>query len=162
MKNFSQYKNLVMVIAIIVAFTWTFKTIIFHYNTKWQALEAKKAALDRGKTLIERWLQLNGEYDAISRNFFKKDPALFKRFVEDKAQFSDVVVNSISPTRAEDSLVVTITMNLKTSSSYRGFLSFIKSLEEKNIEIDRLFLKRGADGKAIEEDLILKSFIIKE
>jgi hypothetical protein len=151
-----------MVIAIIAAFAWSVKTMYAHYDTKWKELEAKKAAFERGKTLIARWQEMDGEYDLIARNFFRKDPALFKRYVEDEARAAGVTINSLSPTRTEDSIIVTILMNLKTSSSYRGFLSFITSLEEKNIGIERVFVTKSPDGKTINEDLTLRSFILKE
>ncbi|MDD5194472.1 MAG: hypothetical protein PHQ96_02200 [Candidatus Omnitrophica bacterium] len=161
MGSLGKYKNLIITIVVIALFAWVMKGLYADYISKKAVLEEKRAQIAKEKELIVRWGAATDAYNKAAQKFFQKDPAIFKRFVEDSAQNNNIVISSLSTSRSDEGIFVNVRLNLKARSSYRGLLKFVKELESKNVSIERISIHK-AQGSSIDEDIVVKAYVLKE
>ena len=162
MESIAKYKNFIAAVVVIAVFAWVTKAMISDYTSKKAVLKNKQEAIAKEKELVDRWLKSADAYSNIAARFFRKDPSLFKRFVEDSAQSNNIAINALSTTKNEETLLIDVKLTIHTQSSYRNFLRFIKAVEEKNISVERLAISKPSAGNLEEEDIILKTLVLKE
>lgn len=161
MKELLRYKNILASIIIIVAFTFTAKTLWKKYTLELATLKAKMEALEKGKETIEQWNALSVQYDKVAKDFFAKDESLFKKFVEQKTKSSGINVNYLSPSRKSAGFYTEVSFALRASSdSYSNILNFVKALEERKIIIESLRVRNSGNKRSA--DITVKSFILED
>jgi hypothetical protein len=163
MDSITKYKNFIIAIIIIAIFVLAGKAMFIDYISKSTALDVKRTAVANEKDFVNRWEIATLEYDSKAVKFFRKDPALFKRFVEDTAQSCSVALTSLATSKKEEGLAINVRLNIKMQASYKNFLQFIKALEEKNISIEHITIgKKSGNVGILEEDVILNAPVLKE
>ncbi|MDD5584004.1 MAG: hypothetical protein PHV55_02990 [Candidatus Omnitrophica bacterium] len=162
MESITKYKNFIVVVIVITVFAWVGKTMFVDYTSKKAALQAQREAIAKERDLMDRWGMATTEYGTISKRFFEKDPAAFKRFVEDSAQLCNVAINSLSTAKSEEGVLLNVKLNIRAQSSYRNILQFVKALEEKNISVERMAITKKSGGPGIDEEIILRAPVLKE
>jgi hypothetical protein len=167
MRQILQYKNEIIIIIIIIIFTFIIKSEFTKYSLQLEKLKEKKEEIKKRNELIEKWRRLNKEYEEIKKSFFLKDNSLFRRFIEEKSQHYSLTITSLRPLQREIDFfqVGELEMSLTSkkdniSNFYKNFVSFIKDIEEKNIEVEKLVIRSSDSTREVK--LNLKSIILKE
>lgn len=162
MESITKYKNFIAAVIVIAVFAWVGKTMFADYTSKKAALQVQREAIDRERNLMDRWGMATTEYGTISKRFFEKDPAVFKRFVEDSAQSCNIAINSLSTAKSEEGVLLNVKLNIRAQSSYKNLLRFVRALEEKNISVERMAIAKKSGGSGIDEEIILRAPVLKE
>jgi hypothetical protein len=160
MKYLLRYKNEIVAIAIILLFIFVIKGIVSNYFLRLNKLKNEKEELKDKKLLIARWEKAAKDYKTLGKDFFHKEPLLFKIFVEEKAKDYKLNINYIEPFQEDKGSYLVGTIKIGASCSYETLFNFIKTMERKNIEVDNLIIEGSEPKKDIE--MILKTFILKE
>ena len=160
-KVISQYKNPLIGIAIIITFAILVQGILSHYSLQRDEIAAKIRELEEGEQTIMRWQRLNLDAEELSRSFLTKDILSFKRFVEEKANFFGIRITSLKTSSLEKDLYWEVAMQLGITCSYKGFIEFIKAIEEKSIIAEKIGITSGQNVRDEKIGLTLKGFILK-
>jgi len=161
MINIGNYKTLLVAIVIIAISFFVMKGMIHNYSVQIDSLKEKLAELDKGRELIDRWEMVSRQYEFLAKNFFAKDPAIFKQLVERQAQQVGINLGTLTPTKKEESFYWVAAINLKCyANSYENILSFVRGLEEKGVWVDILKIRRGLENRR-EAELFLKTYVLK-
>jgi len=160
-KSILRYKNIVISLAIIVAFIFVAKGVFSKYSSTLSDLKTKMSDLEKGKLLIERWNIATLYYDKLAESFFSKDPSLFKTFVDQQSGKYGINVSYLSPSRRQEEFYIDSSLSLRASTdSYANIVSFIKSLEEKKIIIETLRI-RNEDKNRRSTEMSLRTYILE-
>ncbi|MBU2103353.1 MAG: hypothetical protein ABH865_07775 [Candidatus Omnitrophota bacterium] len=160
MEGLGRYKNVLAALVIIVVFAFGAKKIFEDYQLKGRKLQEYKQIIDKGRESMERWQKASGEYNTIAAKFFQQDPALFKRFVEDAAQSSNVMISSSSITKEEKGQFLYVKLSMKSQASYRNLTRFIKAVEAKTVKFEQLMIQKSGNRNT-EQDIVIQGFVLK-
>lgn len=161
MINIGNYKTILIAIIIVAISFFALKGMIHNYSVKIAELNEKLVELDKGKELIERWETISRQYEMAAKNFFTKDPAIFKQLVERQAQQVGINLGTLTPTKKEESFYWTAAVNLKCyANSYDNIVAFVRGLEEKGVLVDILKIRRGSENRR-EAEIYLKTYVLK-
>jgi len=155
-----KYKNLFVLIVIILFFAFIFNKVYNSYQIKSENIKNIKDIVDNKKIIAEKLLDIRNKKNIILGKFFK-DPLEVKKYIEDKARESFLDIDSVKIDRRDEEFFLDITVNLLAKSSYKNFLNFLRKIEDKNIIIERLYLKKSDDPGKINEEILLKGYIVK-
>ena len=155
-----KYKNLFVLIVIILFFAFIFNKVYNSYQIKSENIKNIKNIVDNKKIIAEKLLDIRNKKNIILEKFFK-DPLEIKKYIEDKARESFLDIDSVKIDRRDEEFFLEITVNLLAKSSYKNFLNFLRKIEDKNIIIERLYLKKSDDPGKINEEILLKGYIVK-
>jgi len=155
-----KYKNLFVLIVIILFFAFIFNKVYNSYQIKSENIKNIKNIVDNKKIIAEKLLDIRNKKNIILEKFFK-DPLEVKKYIEDKARESFLDIDSVKIDRRDEEFFLEITVNLLAKSSYKNFLNFLRKIEDKNIIIERLYLKKSDDPGKINEEILLKGYIVK-
>lgn len=155
-----KYKNLFVLIVIILFFAFIFNKVYNSYQIKSENIKNIKDIVDNKKIIAEKLLDIRNKKNIILEKFFK-DPLEIKKYIEDKARESFLDIDSVKIDRRDEEFFLEITVNLLAKSSYKNFLNFLRKIEDKNIIIERLYLKKSDDPGKINEEILLKGYIVK-
>jgi len=161
-KALSHYKNIIIGAIIVIAFAVVARGTFSHYFLQKKEIEAKSRELEEGEETIERWKKLRLEREVLNSTFLAEDVLFFKKFVEEKANDSEISIISLKTYNAEEDFFWETTMQLAIICSYKDFIVFIKDIEEKSVIIEKVGIKNSSEMRNIEVSLTLKGFILKE
>lgn len=147
-KELGNYKNIIAIIVIVIIGGFFMRNYFINYQQDLKKIEAKTVLLENTKNKAEEWRRQSEEYQDLSKYFLTQQPLIVKKYVEKEAKDKSIEINSLKTNKEmRDSLQsVTIELSL-TTRSYSNLVSFIKSLEEKNIFIDNFFIDKNQNNK---------------
>ncbi|MFH1505129.1 MAG: hypothetical protein ABIH08_07085 [Candidatus Omnitrophota bacterium] len=159
MKEILRYRNLILGLIIILTFGILLRSIFSHYSLEKEKLKLKQKIAQESKNTAKSWENLKQKYEGLKFNFLRGDTLAFKKIVEEKAQSAGIDIASLSISRLDKEYYWEAEMELEIVCFYKDFQEFIASLEEKNIEIERLKITNC--DRNVRVNASLKGVIIK-
>ncbi len=147
-KELGNYKNTIAIIVIVIIGGFFMRNYFINYQQDLKKIEEKTVFLENTKNKAKEWRNLREEYRSLSKDFLDQQPLIVKKYVEEEARRNNIEVSSLKTNKKMVGSFQNVTMELSlTIRSYSNLVSFIKSVEEKNIFIDRFFLDKSQDEK---------------
>ncbi|MCK4918069.1 MAG: hypothetical protein KAI91_07635 [Candidatus Omnitrophica bacterium] len=158
--DLDQYKNyLVSAIICVVLFFGT-KYLLGHYADKNKKLDEKIEVLTQEKKILDKWEKYTVDFEKEAENFFRNDVMIFRKFLEESAKNNEISIISVKTARKDVPLYWESQIDLKMSCLFHHFVSFIKAIETKSLEIVRISIKKNANN--INIDLTVKGIVLKK
>lgn len=162
MKKILYYKNFFAGVVVVIIIILISKDMLEKHSLAMKKLEEQRQELERGKISIKKWQGLAVNIDTIKKNFFAKDTALFKTFVEQQVQAANISVNLLTPSKKQKDFYFDVAINIKGyTETYTNVVKFIKGLESKNITVESLRIVPDAQKRKLIE-IVLRSYVIDE
>lgn len=161
-KVFSQYKNTLIGLIIIVAFVFIIKSEHSHYSLEKEEIALETQELEEGADIVARWDSLRSDAEDLASRFLTEDTLFFKKFVEEKANTFGIQITSLKTSTLEEDFYWEVAMQLGMVSSYKSFMEFVDAIEEKGVAIEKVKVLSERDTKTEAIELTLKGFIIKK
>lgn len=159
MKNFYQHRNLILALAIILAFGVITRSIFSHYSLEREKIKARQSAFMKNKSTVKKWKSLKGEYENLKLSFLRGDTLAFKKTVEEQARDAGVDITSLSIASEDKKYYWEAVMELEAVCPYNSLKSFVSSIEKKSIETRKLEIR--GDEENVKVGASLKGVIIK-
>ncbi|MCF7870806.1 MAG: type 4a pilus biogenesis protein PilO [Candidatus Omnitrophica bacterium] len=144
-KSLFYYKNTLTAIAIVAVFGFAAKIIVADYNQKMQFLDKEKKKKQAYKWLVEEYNSLKSRYDSLAEKYFQKDSMALKNYVEKAAANQGMQINSLRPSREEKDFYWIEKIALEIDAPYYNFVQFVKDLESKKIEVEKIYMTQKGD-----------------
>jgi len=160
-KNLSRYKNTIVSSVIVIIILVLAQLMFSYYYLQESNVDAKIKELVTGEQTIAKWHTLKAKAEELDAIFLTKDTLSFKKLVEEKANAFGIKITSLNATNEEKDIYWEITMQLGMKCSYRKFVDFIKSIEEKSIVAENIRIDKDRDSKGETVDLKLKGYVTK-
>lgn len=162
MKDINQYRNVLIVIVILVISIFVSRNIYNDFTTQKKAMEKEIEDLEESKVIIEKWRKEVSEYKNLEEEFFQGNLLDVKKFIEDAAQSAEVVINSLNQSESQTDHFQTGEFNLSINCTYRQLIKFIRLLEKKTIEVTNLSIdktRRSQDPLSV--GISIKGVVLK-
>ncbi len=159
MNELLRFKNIIIAVAVVAIFAFVGKNINDNYNTKKEDIRLKENVLKEGEITINKWVKLDQEYKVLAAPLFTGDTLALKTLVEQKAQDNGVEISSLTIRTIDKDFYWEAIVKVNFSCPYNNFKNFIRSLEEKSVEVDRLRMNYSKDGLKTEAEL--KGIVLK-
>lgn len=159
MNDILRYKN-ILISALIIFIFWTvFNNILKKNSNQSRILKRQEKILTEGEENIKKWEDLNTEYSRLQTEFLRGDILNFKKFVEESAEKFKFKISSLNVSHTDKGTYWEVSLQLRSSSRYKNFVSFLKAIETKKIQVDNLRLLDSYGN--IKTDLKLRGAVYK-
>ncbi|MCK5287956.1 MAG: hypothetical protein KAJ14_11695 [Candidatus Omnitrophica bacterium] len=158
--DLDQYKNYVVAAIICVVLFFGTKHLLGHYADKNKKLDKEIEVLNQEKKILGKWEKYAVDFEKEAENFFRKDVMIFRKFLEESAKDNMISIVSLKTARKDLPLYWESQIDLKMSCLFHHFVSFIKAIETKSLEIVRVSIKKNENN--IDIDLSVKGIILKK
>lgn len=162
MKDINQYRNILIVIAILVVAIFVSRNIYKDFTTQKKTIEKETEDLEEGKITIEQWRRKVAEYKDLKEEFFQGSLLDVKKFIEDTAQSTEVVINSLNQSESQTDYFQVGEFNLNINCTYRQLIRFIRLLEKKAVEVTNLSIDQTSRSQdQLSVDISIKGVVLK-
>ncbi len=165
MNELLRYKNILVAAVIIGVFGVIIYSIYSHYTSQLNDINAQFAELAQGRQTIAKWDALERQYRELGQVFLSKDVTLFKQYMEEKAQATDIPIESLSMSREDQGYYWKASIRLQGICTYKNFVEFLKLLEEKKILLEQITLEgveeSGGLGSRVRIEASFQGVILK-
>ncbi len=162
MEYLLKFKNILAISGITVFF------VVVNFNTyskhtlRINKINSELEEIEEGEEAINEWNRIRKEYRKLEDAFLIQETMPFKQFVRIKARQFDIKILSLKASIVEKDDYLESPMVVTIRCSYENFISFIKALEEKTIEMQRARIERKKDEAEVEAELHLTGLVIKD
>ncbi len=158
--DFAQYKNYVAVTLICGILFFSTKSLLSYYAEKNKKLDKEIKAVEQKKKVLDKWEKYTVNFEKEAEKFFRKDVMIFRKFLEESAENNGISITSLRTSRKDQRVYWESSIDLKMSCFFDQFVSFIKTIETKSLEIVKVRI--GKDKQKIKIDLLVKGIILKK
>ncbi len=159
--NILKYNNFVAAGVIVVVFIFIIRGLLANYSRQQEELKRRAQKIMEKKGVVVRLSKAGTSYETAIKDFFRKDPSLFKITLEKEARKTGLSITSFKTSRKDTDLFWEVTLRLKADSSYSNFVDFLKLIEQKSVEVEKIKMSRDNRQVRIDE-IVLKGLIFKE
>jgi Tfp pilus assembly protein PilE len=165
MDDILKYRNFIIALVIVAVFASISMSIYSHYTDQFKALKLRREVLENGRRTIKRWNEAQKRRGQLSKIFLADDPAVFKQFVVQKAQASDIYVGAVNMSHKDEDSHWLVSLVMEAKCFYRDFIAFLGELEERKVAVESLALtnsdRPGGDDGRVNVRITLEGIVLK-
>ena len=154
-----RYRNTLVALLIIIVFVIIVRSIYTKYTGQLNDVKEQTAVLEQGKKTLEEWQSIHSRFGKVQDKFLSKDVLDYKKFVEEKAQSAGVRIESLNFSQEDNNFYWSVLVRVRASCPYKDFVRFIKTLEEKVVQVEMLKVQNTEGPLNVEANI--KGVVLK-